>query len=152
MTETTSSSVLFGLSSAPHIIRSQMSKPSVNQCLECYLCCFCSLKPGEWQKWLPWVTYWHNTTWRSSTGFTPYEAVYNRPPPTLLQYIPKTAKVQFVENHLYDRDKIKKLLQDNLVKARDRMKMYAGKHQTKCSFEVGDKVLLKLQLYRQSTA
>lgn len=44
----------------------------INQSLECYLRCFCNLKPSEWKKWFPWAIFWHNTTWNSSTGFTPY--------------------------------------------------------------------------------
>lgn len=122
-----------------------------NQCLQCYLHCFCSLKPSKWCKWIPWAMYWHNTTWRSSTGFTPYEIVYDRPPPTLLQYVPTTAKVQAVEDYLYNRDRVKKLLMDNLVKARDRMKSFAYRHRTERHFEVAERVLLKLQPYRQKT-
>lgn len=80
------------LSSAYHP-QSDGQTERVNQSLECYLRCFCSLKPSERQKWIPWAMFWHNTTWKSATGFTPYEIVYGRPPPTLLQYIPKTARV-----------------------------------------------------------
>lgn len=96
--------------------------------------------------------YWHNTTWRSSTEFTPYEIMYGWPPPAILQYVPRTAKVQSVEEHLYDRDRVKKLLMDNLVKARERKQLYADRHCTKHQFEVGDWVLLKLQPYKQKLA
>lgn len=139
------------LSSAYHP-QSDGQTERVNQSLECYLRCFCSLKPSEWQKWIPWAMFWHNTTWKSATGFTPYEIVYGRPPPMLLQYIPKTARVQVVEDLLYDRDRVKKLLMDNLIKAGDIMKTFADRHRSERSFELGDKVLLKLQPYRQSTA
>lgn len=57
-----------------------------------------------------------------------------------------------LEDHLYDCDRVKKLLMDNLVKARERMKKFADLRRTERSFEVGDKVLLKLQPYRRSTA
>lgn len=96
--------------------------------------------------------YWHNTTWKLATSFTPYEIIYGRPLPAVLQYVPNTARIQSVEDHLYNRDKVKKLLLDNLVKARERMKKFADLRRTERSFEVEDKVLLKLQPYRQSTA
>lgn len=83
-------------------------------------------------------------------GFTLYEVVFGHPP-SLLQYVPKIAKVQAVENQLYDRDQVKKLLMDNLIKARDRMKLFANRHHTESSFMVGDRVLLKLQPYMQRT-
>lgn len=84
-------------------------------------------------------------------GFTPYEIMYGRPP-TLLHYVLKTAKVQSVKDYLYDWDHVKKLLLENLVKARDRMMSYADRRRTERQFEVGDWVLLKLQLYRQTSA
>lgn len=59
-------------------------------------------------------------TWKSATGFTPYEIAYGRAPPTVLQYIPKMVHVQSIDDHLYDHDRVKKLLMDNLVKARER--------------------------------
>lgn len=53
-----------------------------------------------------------NTLWKTSIGLTPYEALYERPPPSILQYVPKTAKVQAVEDSLYDRDRVMNLLKD----------------------------------------
>lgn len=69
-------------------------------------------------------------------GFTPYEIVYERTPPTLLQYVPKRAKSHAREELLYDQDRVKKLLMDNLIKARDRIKIFADRHRTEQSFEV----------------
>lgn len=48
---------------------------SVNQCLECYLRCFCGFKPKEWCKWIPWAKFWYNTTWKSATGYAHFEVV-----------------------------------------------------------------------------
>lgn len=70
-------------------------------------------------------------------------------PPTLLQYVPNTAKVQSVEDSFLDRDKANKLLHDHLIAARDRMKYYADRGRTERQFTIGDWVLLKLQSYRQ---
>lgn len=67
----------------------------------------------------------------------------------MLHYIPKTAKVQAVEDILYDLNQVSKVLKDNLVISRERMKKYADEHRTERSFQVGDWVLLKLQSYRQ---
>ena len=121
----------------------------VNRCLETYLRCFCSHKPQDWCKWLPWAQYWHTTNWHSSIKMTPYQALYGKIPPTISTYIPKTAKLQSVEDALLERDATLQLLKDNLVRAQDRMKKWADLHRTERSFEVGDMVFLRLQPYRQ---
>lgn len=52
----------------------------VNCSVEAYLRCFCGEKPKEW------VEYWYNTTYRSSIGITPFQAVYGSSPPLLIYY------------------------------------------------------------------
>jgi len=38
-------------------------------------------KATERSKWLPLAEWWYNTTFHSSIELTPYEVVYNQPPP-----------------------------------------------------------------------
>ncbi|KAA0051187.1 peroxidase 64 [Cucumis melo var. makuwa] len=58
----------------------------VNRGLEAYLRCFCGERPKEWTNWLHWAEYWYNTTYNSSIGITPFQAIYGRLPPPLLYY------------------------------------------------------------------
>jgi len=97
----------------------------VNRCLETYLRCFSSHKPQEWCKWLPWALFWYNYTWHNSTKITPYQALYGRLPPSITAYIPKTARLQVVEEQP---------LQNNLTMAQERMKKFADKHRTERAF------------------
>ena len=53
----------------------------LNRCLEQYLRCMCLDSPNEWSKWLPLAEFWYNTTFHSATQLTPYEVLYNQPPP-----------------------------------------------------------------------
>lgn len=46
---------------------------------------------------------------------------------------------------------MQQLLQDNLSKAQERMKLYADKRRSEREFQVGDIVFLKLQPYKQSS-
>nr|XP_034898556.1 uncharacterized protein LOC118036834 [Populus alba] len=48
----------------------------INRCLQTYLRCFVSLRPKDWMQFLILAKYWHNTNVNSSTGYTPFEAVY----------------------------------------------------------------------------
>lgn len=121
------------------------------QCLETYLHCFCNNKAQEWVKWLAWAMHWYNTSWKTSTGFTPYEALCGRSPPSMLQYVPITTKVQAVEDTLYDKDRIIKLLKDNLNHAKNKIKFFADKKRSTRCLEVGDFALLKLQPYKQTS-
>ncbi|KAJ9562552.1 hypothetical protein OSB04_007712 [Centaurea solstitialis] len=76
--------------------------------------------------------------------------------PILVQYITsfKLGNVpdssnQVVDSVLKEREIAVKLLQDNLAKAQQRMKLQADKHRSERIFSVGDWVYLKLQPYRQ---
>lgn len=77
---------------------------ATNKILENYLRCFICHRPNEWFKWLTLAEFWFNTSWKEATKVTPYEAVYGKQPPTLLSYIPNTAKVPEIEQHLFTRD------------------------------------------------
>ncbi|KAL5751080.1 hypothetical protein ACOSP7_025683 [Xanthoceras sorbifolium] len=65
----------------------------VNRTLEIYLRCFTSSQPKDWMKWLTWAEYCYNTSWHTTIKMSPFEVVYGCPPPTLLSYVPGTAKV-----------------------------------------------------------
>jgi len=70
-------------------------------------------------------------------------------PPTILTPIPKTARLQSMEEKLMASNVALELLTDNLIKAIDRMKKMADMHRTKRNFKEGDWVFLRLQPYRQ---
>lgn len=123
----------------------------VNRTLEMYLRCFTSSKPKQWMKWISWAEYCYNTSIHSVTGKSPFEVVYGRPPPTLLTYIPGTAKVAAVEKELGDRDVMLRELKKRIQQAQSRMKqIYDLKHQER-EFAIGDLVYLKLHPYKQRT-
>jgi hypothetical protein len=65
----------------------------INRILEQYLRCYTYDNPKKWLEWLPWAEYSYNTSVHSSTKMSPFEAVYGVSPPSMLSYIPGTAKV-----------------------------------------------------------
>ncbi|KAA8540964.1 hypothetical protein F0562_024898 [Nyssa sinensis] len=108
-------------------------------------------QPKKWVEWIPWAEFSYNTSIHSATKITPFEAVYGKPPPILLTYVPGTARVQAVDEYLQDRDQILRELRRNLQLAQERMKSQANQHRREVSFNIGDYVYLKLQPYRQTS-
>uniref|UniRef100_A0A2N9HAC2 Integrase catalytic domain-containing protein n=1 Tax=Fagus sylvatica TaxID=28930 RepID=A0A2N9HAC2_FAGSY len=94
----------------------------VNRTLEMYLRCFTSDKPKQWVRWLCWAEFCYNTSWHSAIKRTPFEVVYGREPPSLLTYVPGTAKVAAVEDELLQRDLVLTDLKENIKVAQERMK------------------------------
>lgn len=91
-------------------------------------------------EWIHWAEYWYNTTYQSSAGKTPFEAVYDCKPPTLIRYSPGESSVVSVAQDLQDRDELLRQLKHNLLRAQQRMLKQANAHRRDISFSVGDMV------------
>lgn len=78
----------------------------VNRCIEQYLRCFTSQRPKVWESFLPWAEYWYNTSFHASTGTTPFQALYGRAPPCLVNYLVGTSPVSKVDHNLKNRNEL----------------------------------------------
>lgn len=107
--------------------------------------------PTKWAKCLPWAELWCNTTVHTSTGTSPFQAVYGRIPPILSNYIPHSTHIPQLEYWAVSRDHLLQTFKTNLQKAQHRMKTLADTHRSDKEFEVGTWAFLKLRPYRQTT-
>lgn len=89
----------FNFSSSYHLQTNRQSKV-VNRTLEMYFLCFMSSRLKEWFKWVSWVEYCYNTSWQSMVQKTLFEVMYRRSPLRLINYIPKTTRLEVVEHEL----------------------------------------------------
>ncbi|GAU19157.1 hypothetical protein TSUD_79800 [Trifolium subterraneum] len=121
----------------------------LNKALELFLRCFTFNNPKSWFKVLSWSEYWYNTSFQTSIGMTPFQALYGRLPPYLTKYVPQENDPPTLQAELIERDNLLQQLKTNLERAQQYMKKQADKHRRDISYQVGDFVLIKLQPYRQ---
>lgn len=122
-----------------------------NHSLEMYLRCLASDNQKEWNRWPPWAEYCYNTSLHSSIKTTPFQAVYGWEPPHLLSYVPSTAEIKDVADMLEQRDLMLKLIKYHLHQAQQRMETNTDWYWQELEFQIGDKVCMRLQNYRQHT-
>ena len=107
--------------------------------------------PNQWSKWLPLVEWWNNFAYHCSLNVTPFETLYGYKAlplpmgPYCDSIIPAAAQA------IQERVRISASIKEHLLKSQQRMKYFADRHRIERSFEVGELVFLKLQLYRQQT-
>lgn len=77
----------------------------VNKWVETYLRCFVGIQPKKWVEWLSLAKWSYNTSYHSSSKFTPSELVYGYLPPIITDHEVGTAKLDSVEHCLQERDK-----------------------------------------------
>ncbi|KAL4318769.1 hypothetical protein GQ457_18G015560 [Hibiscus cannabinus] len=123
----------------------------VNRCLEQYLRSFVHQQPRKWSSFLSWAEFWYNTTYHSSIGMTPFQALYGRFPPTIPHYELGMSPVHEVDQQLATRDELLRHLKANLCAANNRMQQLANSKRRDVEFKEGDWVFLKLHPYRQRT-
>jgi hypothetical protein len=121
----------------------------VNQCLEMFLRCMVQDNPKQWRRWLPLAEFWYNSTFHTTLGCSPFKALYGHDPD--LGALPAVDQSSPVAGILTDRAHQIETLKTHLLSAQNRMKFYADRKRSEHSFQVGDKVLLKLQPYAQTT-
>lgn len=103
--------------------------------------------PREWLNWLPWVEYCYNTSFHTGLKATPFQIVYGRDPPRLVDYTKGSSRVEAVDVALEQRDELISMARDRLLAAQQRMKLTYDKHHRQVDFSVGDWVWLKIQPY-----
>lgn len=123
----------------------------VNRCVEQYLRCFVSQQPRKWCSFLAWAEFWYNTTFHSSIGMSPFQALYGRPPPSIPNYQIGASSVHEVDQTMISRTSLLRQLKINLQAAINRMKQGADSKRRDVNFQVGDLVFLKLHPYRQQS-
>lgn len=124
---------------------------ALNKCVEQYLRCFVAEVPSHWVAMIPWAEYWYNTSYQTTSGMTPFQALYGREPPTIARYILGSTASELVESYLLQRDEVLQILRHNLLKAHNHIKLLADKSRTDTTFDIGDWVYVKLKPFRQTS-
>lgn len=91
----------------------------MNKCVETYLRCFVGGHPRSWVKWLAWAEWCFNTSYHTSSRFSPFELVYGYPPPHMVPYEVGSITIDSVEQSLIKRDKVLVVLKCNLELAQN---------------------------------
>lgn len=95
--------------------------------------------------------FWYNTSFQISAGLTPYEALYGTKPVPLNLGEFQEMVIPASLNMLQQRMQVLQILKENLMKAQQRMKLFANNKRTERLLNIGDWVYLKLQPYRQQS-
>jgi hypothetical protein len=101
----------------------------VNQCLKTFLRCFVNACPGKWKLWLASAEFWYNTSFQSSLGCSPFEALYGRQP-SLLGLSPPDAAAGNLQTWLTEHALMNQLIRQHLCRAQEHMKRQADKHRS----------------------
>ena len=123
----------------------------MNRTLEQYLCSFVHHQPATWYKLLTLMEWSNNTSHHTSTGLTPYEVVYGKPPPSPPMYLQGLSRNDAVNTILRTREETHAILQRKLVKAQEAMKHFADQKRRDVVYEVDQLVYVKLRPHRQSS-
>ena len=137
--------------SSPYHPETDGQTERVNQCLEGYLRCFVHGCPNRWAQWLPLAEFWYNTTPHSSLGKTPVEVVYGQKPVHLGIDRLESCAVPDVTEWLKEREQMRDILHQHLVRVQLCMKNQADRNRTERKFVPGDWVYRKLQPYIQKS-
>lgn len=123
----------------------------VNQCLETFLRCFVHACPSQWSQWLSVAQFWYNSSPHSSTGISPFEALYGTRPRHFGITDSTVVSSSDLASWLSSRHLMSELVRQHLERAKLRMKRQADKGRSERTFVVGDWVYLKLQPYVQAS-
>ena len=120
-----------------------------NRALEQYLRSFTFDQPARWSQLLPWAELALNCSYNTSIGMSPFQALYGREPPSIFATPAHPAKNGEAAALLEDRMTTLRKLRDNIRRAQEQMSASANRHRRDVEYRVGDRVLLRLQPYRQ---
>ena len=104
---------------------------------------------GSWDRYLSLMEFSYNNSYQSSIQMAPYEALYGRKCRTPLCWTELNEdKIVGVDLVQQTREKVK-LIQERLKAASDRQKSYADLKRKEVSYEIGEKVFLKVSPWKK---
>lgn len=116
-----------------------------NRGLEQYLRAFMADLPMKWANFLAWAELALNCFHHEGLGTSPFHALYGCEPPPLVAAQPVVTCPSDVAEAIRQRGELLVWLKKNLEKSQQKMRVNANKHRRDEKFEVGNRVLLKLQ-------
>jgi hypothetical protein len=123
----------------------------VNQCMETFLRCFVSASSKRWAQWISLTEFRYNTSFHTSIGRSPFEALYGHPPRYFGFSSDSVVADGDMGQWLQECEVMTSLIKQHLHRASVRMKNQADKGRIEREFSVGELVFLKLQPYVQSS-
>ena len=122
----------------------------LNRTLEQYLHSYVDHWPSLCSNFLTLAEWSYNTTPHTSTGVSPFEVFYDKPPPTIPSYVPDSYLVDAAGSIITSRQELHLQLQHQLQKAQANIKHFVDCHHCQLTFNVGDLVYIKLRPYCQT--
>jgi hypothetical protein len=116
----------------------------VNQILEDMLR-GCAISFGKnWEKSLPFAEFSYNNSYQSSLGMAPFEFLYGRKCRTPLNWSDAGERPLFGPDMINEAEAQARIVHERLKTAQSRQKSYYDKHHKDVSYEVGEKVYLRV--------
>lgn len=117
----------------------------LNRGLKAYLRCFTRNHPQKWYQYLYLSEIWHNTSYHSVIGRSPFHVLYSRPPPTTLDMLhtPCTTIMDLLHQHTL----VIHAFKENLRRTHQRMCDQANRHRSNRVFAPNYWVWVHIQPY-----
>ena len=103
---------------------------------------------GSWDRHIPLVEFVYNNSFQSSIGMVPYKALYGRKCRTPVCWTELSENKVIGPDLIQETEEKVKMIRERLKVATDRQKSYADLKRKDIQFEIGDKVFLKVLLWK----
>jgi hypothetical protein len=123
----------------------------MNQTLEDMLCMYVMDQQKRWEEFLPLVEFAYNNSYQSTIKMAPFEFLYGRPCRTPLSWDRLEDRVLVGPEAIQEMEEQMQTILQRIKEAQDRQKSYADAHRVDRSYEVGDRVFLRVKPHKSST-
>ena len=122
----------------------------MNQTLEDMFHMYVMDQQKRWEEFLPLVEFAYNNSYQSTIKMAPFEFLYGRPCQTPLSWDRLEDWVLVGPEAIQEMEEQMKTIRQRIKEAQDRQKSYADTHRVNRSYEIGDRVFLRVKLHKIS--